>query len=93
LLREIKVVPVKTGLNVPAAFTFSAAAQHLYLEKATGRDPRLSSGHGQEPSLRKDLQRRTQAASEAHLGSRFTPRSSQATPYLYVYVTRGQQGG
>ena len=86
----IKVVPVKTGLNVPAAFTFSAAGNIWYLEKATGEIHVFRPGTGKNRLFGK-ISNVDASGERGALGIALHPRFP-ATPYLYVYVNRMDKG-
>jgi glucose/arabinose dehydrogenase len=86
----IKVVPVKTGLNVPAAFTFSGAGNIWYLEKGTGEIHVLRPGTGKNRLFGK-ISNVDASGERGALGIALHPRFP-ATPYLYVYVTRTDKG-
>jgi aldose sugar dehydrogenase len=87
----IKVVPVKTGLDVPSGFTFSPDGRIWYLERLTGRvrvlNPKTGTDRGffQITNVNGDGER-------GALGIALHP-DWPAKPWVYVYVTRQGHSG
>lgn len=88
--RAISLVPVATGLQVPAGFTFSPKGQIWYVEKETGEVRILSQGTGAD-RLFFTITNVDGQGERGALGIALHPRWP-AKPSVYVYVTRTDHG-
>lgn len=86
----LKAVPVKTGLNGPAAFTFSPKGKIWYLERGTGEVRTLTPTTGAD-RLFTDITNVDGSGERGALGIALHPRWPQK-PFVYVYVTRTDRG-
>jgi aldose sugar dehydrogenase len=90
LAASIKAVPVKTGLNGPAGFTFAPNRDIWYLERGTGEIRILNHATGADHLLWK-ISNVNGNGERGALGIALHPRWP-AQPYVYVYVTRTDHG-
>jgi glucose/arabinose dehydrogenase len=86
----IKVVPVKTGLNGPSAFTFSPAGRIWYLERGTG-EVRILNRKTKHERLFFHIGGVDGSGERGALGIALHP-DWPSTPFVYVYVTRSDHG-
>ena len=88
--RAISLIPVATGLQVPAGFTFSPKGQIWYLEKETGEVRVLSQATGAD-RLFFTITNVDGQGERGALGIALHPRWP-AKPFVYAYVTRTDRG-
>jgi glucose/arabinose dehydrogenase len=87
----VKVVPVKTGLNVPSGFTFSPDGRIWYLERLTGQVRVLNLKTGTD-RLFFDITKVNGSGERGALGIALHPKWP-AKPWVYVYATRQGHSG
>jgi aldose sugar dehydrogenase len=86
----LKVVPVKTGLNVPSGFTFAPSGTIWYLERGTGEVRTLNRTTG-KTHLFFRIGGVDGSNERGALGIALDP-SFPTRPFVYVYVTRMWHG-
>jgi glucose/arabinose dehydrogenase len=85
-----KVVPVKTGLNVPAGFTFAPSGKIWYLEKGSGRIW-IVNRTTKHQRLFFHITNVNNDGERGALGIALDP-AWPNQPFVYVYVTRHDNG-
>jgi len=86
----VKVVPVKTGMNVPSAFTFAPSGKIWFLERLTGRVMVLSP-KTKHQRVFFDISHVDGDGERGALGIALHP-AWPDQPFVYVYVTRIDHG-
>jgi glucose/arabinose dehydrogenase len=86
----LKAVPVKTGLNGPAGFTFAPNGNIWYLERATGEIRTINRATGGDRLFWK-ISHVNGSGERGALGIALHPKWP-AQPFVYVYVTRRDHG-
>lgn len=87
---KFKVVPVKTGLDVPAGFTFAPSGRIWYVEKGSGQIWVLNRATKHQ-RLFFDIRGVDNDGERGALGIALDP-AWPDMPFVYVYVTRNDHG-
>jgi glucose/arabinose dehydrogenase len=86
----IRIVPVKTGLDGPSAFTFGPGGRIWFAERGTGRIRILDRSDG-SVRLFKDVSNVDGSGERGALGLALHP-DYPDRPFVYLYVTRTDDG-
>ena len=87
---NLKAVPVATGLGQPTGFTFTPGGKIWYIDKPTGQVRILNPSTGSD-HLFTDIAGVDGSGERGGLGIALHPRWP-AKPFVYVYVTRTENG-